>query len=253
MDFADKVVIITGASSGIGRATAIKMAELGSKLTITGRDENKLELVADECEEVSNQKPLVVVAEMAEELEVKLIIDETVQKYGAIHVLINNAATIELGSMEFTTLEQYDKVFNVNVRAVYQLTTLAIPHLIKTKGNIVNVSSINSLRAYPFTTAYNMSKGALDQMTKCLAVELAYRGVRVNSVNPGLIRTEFMKRAGVNDVAFTQALEYAKKTQPLGRIGEADEVARAIIFLAHKDSFFINGIVLPVDGGKLHT
>lgn len=252
-DFTEKVVIVTGGSSGIGRSTAIQLAELNAKLTITGRNEEKLASVADECEGVSKRRPLIVVAEMAEEREVKLIIDQTLEKYGAIHVLINNAATIELGSIEYTKLEHYDKVFNVNVRAVYYLTMLAVPHLIKTKGSIVNVSSINAIRAYPFSLAYNMSKAALDQMTKCLAVELAYRGVRVNSVNPGIIRTEFMKRGGIDDQMFTKAMDYGKKTHPLGRIGEADEVARTIVFLAHEDSFFINGVLLPVDGGKLHT
>lgn len=252
MSFKDKVVIITGASSGIGRSTALQLAELGARLTITGRNEEKLESVADEVESISGKKPLAVIAELIEEAELKNIIESTLQRYSAIDVLINNAATLELGGIEYTTMEQFDNVFNINVRGTFQLTLLAVPHLIKTRGCIVNVSSINAIRSYPFSVAYNMSKAALDQMTKCLSVELAYRGVRVNSVNPGLIRTEFMKRGGLNNLAFTQALEYAKKNQPLGRLGEPDEVAKCIVLLADDESFFVNGVILPVDGGKVN-
>lgn len=252
MNFKDKVVIITGASSGIGRSTALQLAELGARLTITGRNEEKLESVAHRVETVSGKKPLAVVAELREEAELKNIIESTLQRYSAIDVLVNNAATWELGGIEYTTMEQFDNVFNTNVRSTFQLTLLAVPHLIKTRGCIVNVSSINAIRSYPFSVAYNMSKAALDQMTKCLSVELAYQGVRVNSVNPGHIRTEFMKRGSLNNLAFTQALEYAKKSQPVARLGKPDEVAKCIILLADNELFFVNGVILPVDGGKVN-
>lgn len=252
MSFKDKVVIITGASSGIGRSTALQFAELGARLTISARDEQRLELVAGEIESICGKRPQVVTAELTVEGELKNIVDSTLHRYGAIHVLVNNAGTLELGGIEYTTMEQFDNVFNTNVRATFQLTLLAVPHLIKTRGCVVNVSSINAIRPYPFSIAYNMSKAALDQMTKCLSVELAYRGVRVNSVNPGLIKTEFMKRAGLNNLAFTQALEYGKKNQPLGRLGEPEEVAKCIILLADDESFFVNGVILPVDGGKVN-
>ncbi|KAL6972486.1 hypothetical protein U1Q18_042314 [Sarracenia purpurea var. burkii] len=250
MSFQNKVVIVTGASSGIGRATAIQFAEQGAKLTITGRNEEALHRVAEECESMSEAKPLVVIAEMKEEQDVKNIIDSTIQEYGALHILVNNAATLELGGIEYTSLQQYDNVFNVNVRAIYQLCMLAVPHLVKTKGNIVNVSSINALVSYPFSLAYNMSKAALDQLTKCMSIELGYRNIRVNSVNPGIIKTEFLKRGGINNTMYNKVMEYGKKTHPYARLGEADDVARVVLFLASEDSFFMNGCQVPVDGGR---
>lgn len=248
--FKNKVAIITGASSGIGRATAIQLAEEGAKITITGRNEEALNRVAEECESICENRPLIVLAEMKEEQEVKNIIDATIQEYGALHILINNAATLELGGIEYTSLQQFDNVFNVNVRAIYQLCMLAVPHLVKTKGNIVNVSSINAMCSYPFSLAYNMSKAALDHMTKCMSIELAYRSIRVNAVSPGIVKTEFLKRGGINNTMYSKMMDMSKKSTPYARLGEADDVARAILFLASDDSFFMNGVILPVDGGR---
>ena len=110
---------------------------------------------------------------------------ETVDKMGSLDILVNNAGILEMGTIENSSLEQYDKIMNTNVRAIYQLTMLAVPHLIKTQGCIVNVSSVNGLRSFPGVLAYNISKSALDQLTRCVALELAPKKVRVNSVNPG--------------------------------------------------------------------
>ncbi len=158
MNFAKKVVIITGASSGIGRATALRFAEHKVKLVIIGRDEKKLKAMAAECEDKWKNKPLVVVAELTEEADVRNIVDQTIDEYGSVDVLVNNAATLELGGIEYTSMQQFDNCFNTNVRSVYQLTMLVVPYLVKTRGCIVNVSSVNSLRPYPFSIAYNMSK-----------------------------------------------------------------------------------------------
>merc|ERR1711894_577559 len=144
----------------------------------------------------------------------------------------------EMGNIENTTLEQYDRVMNVNVRSIYQLTMLATPELIKTKGNIVNVSSVNGIRAFPNVLAYNMSKSAVDQFTRCVALELAPKQVRVNSVNPGVTITELQKRGGLNEEAYANFLEKSKQTHALGRPGEAKEVAKAIVFLASDNASF---------------
>lgn len=250
MTLSGKIVLITGASSGIGRATAIHMAGLGAKLALTGRNVANLENVGKECEAVGKSKPLLITGEMSNEQDVKNMIDSTIKHYSQLDVLINNAGVMEMGSIENTSLEQYDNVFNVNVRAVYQLTMLAVPHLIESKGNIVNVSSVCGLRSFAGLLAYNMSKSALDQMTGCVALELASKGVRVNSVNPGVIITELQKRSGLGDEAYAKFLERAKETHALGRPGNADEVAKAITFLASDDSSYITGANLPVDGGR---
>lgn len=121
-------------------------------------------------------------ADLSQESDTQKIMDETIKHFGRLDILVNNAGVIEMGSIENTSLDQYDRVMNVNVRAMYQLTMLATPHLIETKGNIVNVSSVNGMRSFPGVLAYNISKAAVDQFTRCVALELAPKQVRVNSV-----------------------------------------------------------------------
>lgn len=248
--FAGKVILITGASSGIGEATALHMAKLGGKLALTGRNVTNLEKISKQCETLSQLKPLVITGELSDEQHVRNIVDTTVRHYAKLDVLVNNAGVLETGSIENTSLEQFDRIFNVNVRAVYQLTMLAVPHLIKTKGSIVNVSSVNGIRSFANVLAYNMSKSAVDQMTRCVALELADKGVRVNSVNPGVVKTNLQRRGGMDDAAYGAFLKRCQETHALGRYGEPEEVAKAIAFLASDDSSFTTGVNLPVDGGR---
>ena len=140
-------------------------------------------------------------------------------------------------------------MMNINVRAVFHLTMLCAPHLIPTRGNIVNVSSIAGTRSFPGIITYCVSKSAVDQMTSCAALELASKGVRVNSVNPGVIVTNLHTRAGMCDDDYKKYIEGMKETHPLARVGKSDEVARAIAFLASTDASFITGEHLHVDGG----
>ncbi|XP_037944298.1 cyclopentanol dehydrogenase-like [Teleopsis dalmanni] len=167
-----------------------------------------------------------------------------------LDVLVNAAGIIETGSIENTNLEQFDRLMNTNVRSVYQLTMLAVPELIKTKGNIVNISSVCGLRAFPNVLAYNISKTAIDQFTRCVALELAAKGVRCNSVNPGVIATELHKRGGMDETAYAKFLEHCKTTHALGRAGEVHEVSGVICFLASEKASFITGVNMPVDGGR---
>ncbi|XP_018300097.1 3-oxoacyl-[acyl-carrier-protein] reductase FabG [Mycetomoellerius zeteki] len=246
MSFAGKVVLITGASSGIGAETAIHFAQLGASLSITGRNKHNLDKVAKQC---GQPKPLIVTGDLANENDVKNIIDSTIKHYGKLDVLINNAGTLEIGSIESTSLEQYDNVMNVNVRSVFQLTALAVPYLIKTKGNIVNVSSLAGLRSGVGILTYYMSKAALDQFTRCVALELASRQVRVNSVNPGAVITNIFRNCGMSQEQLKTFFEQFKGIHALGRNGDASEIAKVIIFLASDDASFMTGVTLPVDGG----
>ncbi|KMQ89303.1 tetratricopeptide repeat protein 27 [Lasius niger] len=247
MSFAGKVVLITGASSGIGAATAVHLAQLGASLSISGRNKDNLNKVAEQC---GQSKPFIVTGELTNETDVKNIIDSTIKHYGKLDVLINNAGIIEPGSIESTSLEQYDRVFNVNVRSVYQLTALAVPHLIKTKGNIVNVSSITGLRSFSGALAYCMSKSAVDQFTRCIALELGPKQVRVNAVNPGVVITNLHRSSGMSEEQLKAFYEHSKETHVLGRTGDVTEVAKTIAFLASDDASFITGATLPVDGGR---
>ena len=246
--FTGKVALITGASSGIGAAAAKLFSKLGATLALSGRNIENLKAVASECEGVT--EPILIKADLGTEADTKLLIEKAVSELGQIDILVNNAGVLELGSIENTTLDQYDRVMNVNLRAVYHLTMLAVPHLVKTKGNIVNVSSVNGLRSFPGVLAYNISKAGLDQFTRCVALELAPKGVRVNAVNPGVIVTELQKRGGLSDEAYANFLERSKQTHALGRPGEVDEVAEAIAFLASSEASFTTGCSLPVDGGR---
>ena len=248
-DLSGKVALITGASSGIGAATALRFARRGAKLSLSGRNEVNLQRVGDECVRVGSERPLVVVAELSCEPDVTNLVDTTVKKFGRLDILVNNAGILDVGTIETTSLEQYDRVMGVNVRAAFQLTMLCVPHLIATSGNIVNVSSVVGTRPAPGVLAYCMSKSAMDQMTGCTALELASKGVRVNSVNPGVIVTDLHSRAGMTGEEYTKFREQCKKTHPLGRVGDADEVAQAIAFLASSSASFITGEHLHVDGG----
>ncbi|XP_035226163.1 uncharacterized oxidoreductase TM_0325-like [Stegodyphus dumicola] len=252
-DLKGKVVLITGASSGIGASTAVHFATLGCKLSVVGRNEINLEKTIEACTNAGTESSdiLKMVADISKEEEINKIIKSTIDYFGRLNVLVNNAGIMKIGTAENTAMEIYDETMNVNVRSLFLITQLAIPHLKKTKGNIVNVSSVAGLRSFPGVAAYCVSKAAVDQLTRCTALELASDGVRVNSVNPGVIITELHKRGGMAEEVYVKFLERCKGTHALGRPGTVDEVAEAIIFLADENkSSFITGVNLPVDGGR---
>ncbi|ALC45375.1 CG12171 [Drosophila busckii] len=248
--FKDKVVIVTGASSGIGAATAVHLASLGGLLTIVGRNVDKLQETADNIVAAGGAPALLVQADMNNESDVEEIVKETLKKHGRVDVLVNNAGILETGTIENTSVAQYDRVMNTNVRALYQLTMLATPELIITKGCIVNVSSVNGIRSFPGVLAYNVSKAAVDQFTRCVALELAPKVVRVNSVNPGVIITDIHKRGGMDEATYQKFLEHSRTTHAMGRPGDVNEVAAAIAFLASDAASFTTGVSLAVDGGR---
>lgn len=247
MAFAGKVVLITGASSGIGAATAIHFSQLGALLSLSGRNVQKLNEVAEKCK---SSKPLIVTGELTNEKDVQNIVQSTIKHYGKLDILVNNAGVLENGSIENTSLEQYDRVFNINVRSVYHLTMLAVPHIVESQGNIVNVSSVVGIRAFPGVLSYCMSKSAIDQFTRCIALELAPKKIRVNAVNPGVVVTNLHRSSGMSEEQLKQFFEHSKETHALGRPGDPSEVAKAIAYLASEDASFVTGVTLSVDGGR---
>ncbi|KAG5684227.1 hypothetical protein PVAND_013465 [Polypedilum vanderplanki] len=251
MEFEGKVVIITGASSGIGAQTAKDFSKLNANVVLVGRNAENLKAIAAEC--TAADKTLIVQADVNLDDDCKKIINETINKWGRIDVLVNSAGIIETGSIENTSIEQYDRVMNTNMRSIYLLTMLAVPYLVATQGNIVNVSSVNGIRSFAGVLAYNLSKACVDQFTRCTALELAAKNVRVNSVNPGVIITNIHKRGGMNDETYAAFLERSKTTHPLGRPGTVDEVSEVITFLASSKASFITGAQVPIDGGRHAT
>ncbi|XP_017478124.1 PREDICTED: uncharacterized oxidoreductase TM_0325-like [Rhagoletis zephyria] len=249
MSLTGKVVIVTGASSGIGATTAVAFAKHGAKVAIVGRNEANLKETEAACK-AANKKVelLLIIADVT--VDAERIINETIKKFGKLDVLVNNAGSGLNGNILDIGVDQFDTMLNTNVRSVFLLTKFAAPHLIKTQGNIVNVSSVAGLRAFPGASTYCTSKAAIDQFTRCIALDLAPHNVRVNAVNPAVIVTEFQKRMGMSKEEYAKYLEHCKATHALGRVGSTKEVADAIIFLASDTASFITGSNLPVDGGK---
>ncbi|XP_078617567.1 uncharacterized protein LOC144885519 [Branchiostoma floridae x Branchiostoma japonicum] len=171
-DLKGKVAIITGASSGIGKGTAVEFAQLGAHLALTGRNQENLQATEKACVEAGtpDDKILLVSGDICDEQLRKDLVDQTVQKFGRIDVLVNNAAIGKISTIETTDMADYDRTMDVNLRSVVILTQLCVPHLAKTQGTIVNVFSVNGTRAFPGLLAYNMSKSALDQFTRCVAL-----------------------------------------------------------------------------------
>ena len=244
-----KVALITGASSGIGRATSVLFSKLGANLALCGRNEEQLNATAEICRS-NGGAVLTIAGDLTTPEVISQTIGKTIDRYQRLDCLVNNAGIIATGSIETTHIRDLDHMFNVNVRSVFQLTQLALPYLEQREGSIVNVSSITGIRAFPGVLSYCMSKAAIDQFTQCLALELAAKKVRVNAVNPGVIVTELQKRGGLNSDAYKEFLERSKQTHALGRPGDVDEVAQTIAFLASEASSFITGISLSVDGGR---
>ncbi|ODM90836.1 2-(R)-hydroxypropyl-CoM dehydrogenase [Orchesella cincta] len=201
---AKKVVLVTGSTSGIGRYAAVEFAKNGSRLVLTGRRQDALIETAAQCQQagVSEESILQLQADLENVDECKKVVSKTVDKFGQLDVLVNAAGILTSGGIENLSLEDYDKQMNVNARALFVTTQAAVPHLKITKGSIVNVSSVTGLRAFPGVLSYCMSKGAVDQLTRCVALDLAEYGIRCNSVNPGVIVTSLHKSAGMNDEAY---------------------------------------------------
>lgn len=247
-----KVALITGASSGIGRATAKLFAEQGASVVAVGRNEAELANLRDEVRDASGSIRIHL-ADVTETSQVDRLVSETVQHLVKIDVLVNAAGILKSGSLESTTLDDWDKMMNINVRALFYIMQKCQPYLETTKGNIVNVSSVTGTRAFPGVLAYCVSKAAVDQLTRCVALELGEKGVRVNAVNPGVVETNLHKRGGMDEESYATFLENSKKTHPLGRPGQAEEVAELIHFLASDKARWITGATYAIDGGRAQT
>jgi NAD(P)-dependent dehydrogenase (short-subunit alcohol dehydrogenase family) len=247
-----KVALITGATSGIGRATALRFAEEGAQVVLIGRARKALAEVAQEIAGAGGES-FAVVADLTTKAGAERAVRETVDDFDALDILVNAAGIISTGTVEDTTLDAWDEMLNVNLRAVFHLMQLAAPHLIARRGNVVNVSSVTGLRAFPGVLAYCVSKAGVDQLTRCAALELAPKGVRVNAVNPGVVVTDIHKRGGMSEEKYEAFLEHSKGTHPLGRVGDAREVAELILFLASERAAWITGATYSIDGGRAQT
>ncbi len=247
-----KIAIITGASSGIGRASVLEFVKHGASVVSVGRNEADLGTLHDEARDLAGTVKMHL-ADVTEISQIDRLVSETVDYFGQIDVLVNAAGILKGGNIENTTLDDWDKMMNINVRCVFHLMQKCVPHLERSKGNIVNVSSVTGLRSFPNVLAYCVSKSAVDQLTRCSALELAPKAIRVNAVNPGVVITNLHKRGGMGEGDYAKFLAHAKNTHPIGRAGEPGEVSELIFFLASDQAKWITGATYSIDGGRALT
>jgi len=251
-EFMKKTLLVTGATSGIGKATALRFAQAGASIAAVGRNEEALSQLEKELNSWGAQC-LAIRADLSREEEAAMAVSKTAEHFHGIDVLVNAAGHLSTGTIEDTSLEAWDAMLRINLRSPFVLMQKALPSLVARRGNIVNVSSVTGLRTFPGVLAYCVSKAGLDQLTRCAALELAAKGVRVNAVNPGVVVTEIHKRGGMTQETYDAFLEHSKATHPIGRVGEAREIAELIFFLASERASWITGATYSIDGGRAQT
>lgn len=249
----EKTVVITGASSGIGRAAALLFAENGASVFALGRNETELEALRDQAQAKGGARVETYAADISDVAQIDGFFDFLAAKTNQIDVLVNAAGILKNGSIETATLDDWDETMNINLRALFAMMRKSVPFLERARGNVVNVSSVTGLRAFPGVLAYCVSKAATDQLTRCTALELAPKGVRVNAVNPGVVITNVHRRGGMSEENYEKFLEHSKTTHPLGRVGRPEEVADLIYFLASEKAAWITGATYEIDGGRAQT
>ncbi|XP_071479588.1 uncharacterized oxidoreductase SSP0419-like [Diadema antillarum] len=244
-----KVALITGASSGIGAGVAERFAELGCRLALTGRDADRLLAVGKRCQDrgLSDSDVLLVVADMTIDADIDRIFNETIDRFGRLDILINNAGRPAKSRICELDMDFFDMVMRLNLRSVIYLSKLAIPYLKESKGCVVNTSSVASKTTCDYNPTYTISKAALDQFTKSFAVEMGPFGVRVNSVNPGVILTPLYSLLGKSD---EQVIEWSKSMHPIGRHGTVNEVVKATEYLVSDAARCVTGALMSIDGGR---
>ncbi len=244
MRFTGKVVIVTGATSGMGRCTAKEFAAEGAKVVCVGRNAERGNAVVQDIKAKGGEAVFVAV-DMSKEESLDALINETIGQYGKIDVLVNNAGVAYFSPLESHDQNKWDEVMDVNLRGPFLLCKKTMPYLIESRGNIVNISSIAGLRSFSGAYAYCPSKAAVNSLTRLLAFDHAKQGIRVNAICPGTIETEMFA------AATEEALEKEKASIPVGRFGQPGEIAKAVLFLASDDASYITGQTLAVDGGRM--
>ncbi len=246
--FAKRPVLVTGASSGIGRAVALTLGAEGARVGVAGRRNDRLEETAAAIRK-SGGEALVLEGDVRDEAVCVRWVIDCEKAFGPLHGLVNAAGVLGNGGVDTTTTAEWDRIMDSDLRSVFLMTRAAAESLKKAKGSVVNMSSVASHRPYAGLTAYCVAKAGLDMLTRCAALDLAPHGVRVNAINPGVVVTELhtVTSAVADYPAF---LERGKSTHPIGRVGNVEEVAALILYLLSDEAGWITGACMPIDGGR---
>ena len=245
--FSDKVVLITGAASGIGRATAERLAAEGATLSLSDVNAEGLDETAETCR-AAGATVLSMVSDVSDEASVADTVASTVAEHGRIDVLCNVAGILQFKDFRETTLDDWNRIIAVNLTGTFLMCRDALPHLLEVQGNIVNMASTASLAGHPWTGPYSASKGGIHALTMGLAVEFGKQGVRSNCVAPGSINTPIQNAFTLPEGADAKLLH---RIMPLDRMRGPEQIASAVAYLASDDAEHVNGTILRVDGGTL--
>lgn len=248
-----KLYVVTGATSGIGRATVARLRHDGHRVAAIGRNEDALAALSAGAPEQEQERVQVqgYAADLLALDRIPALIDRIRDQQGPITGLVNAAGIIMQRAIEQTTDADLQTMIAINVSAPFALMRACLPDLRgAADAAVVNVSSVTGLRPFPGVSAYCLSKAAVDHLTRCAAIEWAPLGIRVNAVNPGVVVTNLHKRGGMSDEAYAQFLERTTGAHPLGRVGRAEEIADLIAFLLDPTAGWITGETIAIDGGR---
>ncbi|KAI1293017.1 3-oxoacyl-[acyl-carrier-protein] reductase FabG [Halotydeus destructor] len=251
-EFEGETVLITGSASGIGRSTAELFASKGANLILCDLNETGLKQVSDEIVSKYGVQTFIMAGDLTNRGVCEQLVQDGVAKLGKLDVLVNCAGLAPTGCPVDSpdAMDSFDKLMAVNVRAVYQLCSVASPYLIASKGNIVNISSMSATTPFRNSSAYCIGKAAVSMMTQCLAFELGLKGVRVNEVRPTWTDTPMMDHVVQNKELKDAVLKrFCDKFVPMKKTAKPEDIAKAIVHLASRGQHMVNGLSYPVDAG----